>query len=309
VPDADAARLAGDTATAPGAGRVALLAHPAGHSVSPAMQRAAIEASGLDATYDAFDVPPSELAAAVASLRRDPWWGANVTVPHKTAVVPWIDELSPAARRLGAVNTIVRRGERLVGDNTDLPGFARALGDLRIGLAGGHVVVVGAGGAARAVVAALADAGARIALFNRSPDRARALVEALALPGVALLSSGALADAVVGCDLLVQTTTVGMDGGPLGSPLPDGLLPERGAVVDLVYRPAVTPLLAAALAAGLPAQNGLPMLVYQGALSFEAWTGVAAPVDAMGSAAEAALGGPGHGWTGLLADDDRPRVG
>jgi shikimate dehydrogenase len=220
-----------------------------------------------------------------------------------------MDELSPAARRLGAVNTIVRRGERLIGDNTDLPGFARALAALRVELVGARVVVIGAGGAARAVVAALADAGARIALHNRGTDRARALVESLALPAVALLTAEDLADAVVACDLLVQTTTVGMAGGPPGSPLPDGLLPHRGAVVDLVYRPAVTPLLAAALAAGRPAQNGLPMLVYQGALSFEAWTGVDAPVDAMGAAAEAALGGPGRGWSGLLAGDDRPRVG
>lgn len=305
--DADATPRAGGSAGT--AGRVALLAHPAGHSVSPAMQRAAFAALGVDATYDAFDVPPAELEAAVAALRGAPWWGANVTVPHKTAVVPWMDELAPAARRLGAVNTIVRRGGRLIGDNSDLPGFARALSDVRPDLAGARVVVVGAGGAARAVVAALADAGARIALHNRSAERARALVAALALPEVALLASEDLVGAVAGCDVLVQTTTVGMAGGPAGSPLPDGVLPAGGAVVDLVYRPAVTPLLAAALAAGLPAQNGLPMLVYQGARSFEAWTGVAAPVEAMGAAAEAALGGPGRGWSGLMADDDRPRVG
>lgn len=300
-----APRSGADPATA----RVALFAHPAGHSVSPAMQRAAFAARGLDATYDALDVPPEDVAAAVAALRRDPWWGANVTVPHKTAVVPWLDELAPAARRLGAVNTIVRRGDRLLGDNTDLPGFARALADLRPEIAGARVVVLGAGGAARAVVAALADAGAGIALHNRGPERARGLVEALALPGVVLLSGEALADAVRGCDLLVQTTTVGMAGGPPGSPLPAGLLPERGAVVDLVYRPALTPLLAAALAAGLPVQNGLPMLVYQGALSFEAWTGVAAPVDAMGRAAEAALGSPGRGWSDLRADGASAGVG
>lgn len=289
--------------------RVALFAHPAGHSVSPAMQRAAFAARGLDATYDAFDVPPEGVAAAVATLRRDPWWGANVTVPHKTAVVPWLDELAPAARRLGAVNTIVRRGDRLLGDNTDLPGFARALADLRPEIGGASVVVLGAGGAARAVVAALADAGARIALYNRSPQRMRELVEALALGGVTLLPGEALGDAVRGCDLLVQTTTVGMAGGPPGSPLPPGVLPERGAVVDLVYRPALTPLLSAALTAGLPVQNGLPMLVYQGALSFEAWTGVSAPVDAMGRAAEAALGGPGRGWSDLRADGASAGVG
>ncbi len=273
------------------------------------MQRAAFAAQGLDATYEALDVPPEGVAAAVAALRRDPWWGANVTVPHKAAVVPWLDELGPAARRLGAVNTIVRRGDRLLGDNTDLPGFARALGDMRLELGGARVVVLGAGGAARAVVAALSDAGASIALHNRGPERARRLVEALALPGVAVLSDQDLAAAVRRCDLVVQTTTVGMSGGPPGSPLPAGLLPERGALVDLVYRPALTPLLAAALAAGLPVQNGLPMLVFQGALAFEAWTGVPAPIDAMGRAAEAALGGPGRGWTGLLPDPPSAGVG
>jgi shikimate dehydrogenase len=276
-----------------------LFAHPAGHTVSPAMHRAALEATGVAGSYEALDVPPAGLAAAVASLRRAPWWGANVTVPHKTAVVPLLDELAPAARRLGAVNTIVRRGDRLVGDNTDLPGFARALADLPLTLAGAAAVVVGAGGAARAVVAVLADAGVRVALHNRSRARAEALLEALGLPWIDLLDDAGLAEATVGCDLLVQSTTVGMAGGPPGSPLPAGALPRRGVVVDLIYRPARTPLLAAAQAAGLTVQNGLPMLVYQGGLAFESWTGVAAPLDAMGRAAEAALGGPGRGWSGL----------
>jgi shikimate dehydrogenase len=276
-----------------------LFAHPAGHTVSPAMHRAALAAAGVAGSYDALDVPPAGLPAAVAALRRPPWWGANVTVPHKTAVVPLLDELAPAARRLGAVNTIVRRGDRLVGDNTDLPGFARALADLPLNLAGADVVVLGAGGAARAVVAVLADAGARIALHNRSRARAEALLEALGWAAVDLLDDADLADAASGCDLLVQTTTVGMAGGPPGSPLPAGALPRRGSVVDLIYRPSRTPLLAAAQAARLTVQNGLPMLVYQGGLAFEAWTGVPAPLDAMGRAAEAALGGPGRGWSGL----------
>jgi len=284
-----------------GTGRVALFAHPAGHSVSPAMHRAAFAATGVAGRYDAVDVAPDDLAAAVAALRAEPWWGANVTVPHKTAVVPLLDELTPAARRLGAVNTIVRRGRRLLGDNTDLPGFALALGALRPDLAGAAAVVVGAGGAARAVVAALLDAGARVSLHNRSRARAEALIAALGASTVRLLDDAALAVAVGASDLLVQTTTVGMEGGPVGSPLATGVLPRRGAVVDLIYRPARTPLLVDAQAAGLEVQNGLPMLVHQGALAFEAWTGVAAPVDVMGRAAEAALGGPGRGWSGLAA--------
>lgn len=287
------------TSAAADGGRAVLFAHPAGHSVSPAMQRAAFAAAGLAGRYEALDVAPADLPAAVARLRAPPWWGANVTVPHKTAVVALLDELTPAASRLGAVNTIVRRGDRLIGDNTDLPGFAMALADLRLPLAGASAVVLGAGGAARAVVASLADGGARIALHNRGRARAEALVAALRLPQVALLDEADLAAAVAECDLLVQTTTVGMAGGPAGSPLPPGVLPRRGTVVDLIYRPARTPLIAAAQAAGLPVQNGLPMLVHQGARSFEAWTGVAAPLDAMGRAAEAELGGPGRGWSGL----------
>lgn len=279
--------------------RLALLAHPAGHSVSPAMQQAALDALGLRATYEALDVPPDALAAAVAALRSEPWWGANVSVPHKEAVVPLLDALRPTARRLGAVNTIVREGDRLVGENTDLAGFARALDALGAFGDGATAVVLGAGGAARAVVAALRDRGVRVAVANRSLARAEALVAELGAGGARVLAAGEVEAAVRGADLLVQTTTVGMAGGPPGSPLPDGVLPRAGAVVDLVYRPARTPLLRAAAAAGLAVQNGLPMLVWQGAAAFEAWTGRTAPADAMGRAAEAALGGPGRGWSGL----------
>lgn len=286
--------------------RLALLAHPAGHSVSPAMQQAALDALGLRARYEALDVAPDDLAAVVAALRTDPWWGANVSVPHKEAVVPLLDELRPTARRLGAVNTIVRDGDRLVGDNTDLAGFARALDALGPFGAGATAVVLGAGGAARAVVAALRDRGATVAVANRSVARAEALVADLGTGGATVLAAGEIKAAVRAADLLVQTSTVGMAGGPPGSPLPLGLLPRSGAVVDLVYRPAVTPLLRAAAAAGLAVQNGLPMLVWQGAAAFEAWTGRTAPADAMGRAAEAALGGPGRGWTGLSEDPTAP---
>lgn len=278
--------------------RLALLAHPAGHSVSPPMMAAAFAAVDRQVRYDALDVAPERLAAAVTALRQAPWLGANVSVPHKAAVVPLLDELRPTARRLGAVNVVVREDERLIGDNTDLPGFARALAALGPG-AWRHAVVLGAGGAARAVVAALRDRGLAVAVHNRSPERAHALVAALGGGGATVLADADLAAAVAAADLLVQTTTVGMAGGPPGSPLPEGVLPVSGVVVDLVYRPAVTPLLRAARAAGLTVQNGLPMLVHQGAAAFEAWTGLLAPVDAMGRAAEAALGGDGRGWTGL----------
>ena len=290
----------------PGGARVAVLAHPAGHSVSPAMHRAAFAALGIDARYDAWDVPPRDLEAAVAALRSPPWWGANVTVPHKEAVVAWCDDLTPAARRLGAVNTIVRRGSTLLGDNTDLPGFARSLAGLRADWSDAAVVVIGAGGAARAVVAALVDLGARVSVFARRAERARALVDDLAPGAAEVLGESDRDAAIAACAALVQTTPVGMHGGPGGSPLPAGVLPRDGAVVDLIYRPPLTPLLCAARAAGLPLRNGLPMLVYQGAASFEAWTGRPAPIATMGAAAEAALGGPGRGWTGLDAPEDGP---
>lgn len=253
------------------------------------MQQAALDALALDARYQALDVPPAALPGAVAALRCDPWWGANVSVPHKETVVRWVDLLSPAAKRLGAVNTIVRCGAQLIGDNTDLVGFQHSLARLPWAVAQAPVVVLGAGGAARAVVAALHDLGAHITIANRNPERARALAAELAPDAHVLSDPDALAEAVRGAQLLVQTTTVGMHGGPPGSPLPLGVLPRQGAVIDLIYRPLRTPLLEAAEAAGLVLQNGLPMLVAQGAAALTLWTGRAAPVALMQQAAAAAL--------------------
>jgi shikimate dehydrogenase len=280
---------------APGAGpvRAVLLAHPSGHSLSPAMHDAAFAASGLEGRYEAWDVPPADLSAAVARLRADDaLLGANVTVPHKEAVAAYLDASTPVARRIGAINTVLRRGRTLVGDNTDAAGFVAAVAELGVPLRAGRVVVLGAGGAARAVVAALVDAGAIVGVHNRSRPRAEALVAAWRADGeVDVVGDEDLGEAVLAAHLLVNTTTVGMSGGPPGSPLQDGLLPRAGAVIDLVYRPRVTPLLAAARAAGLPVQDGVPMLVHQGALAFEAWTGRQAPVGIMRRAVEAALDG------------------
>lgn len=276
--------------------RALLLAWPAGHSLSPAMHGAAFRALGLDARYEAVAVPPEGLAQAVAALRAPEVLGANVTVPHKEAVLGLLDGLEPEAAAIGAVNTIQKDGARLVGANTDAAGFLRALReDAGVDPAGARVVVLGAGGAARAVVWALLAAGAdRVAVHNRSPARAEALAAAFAARGaVRVLEPAALAAELGPADLLVNTTSVGMarDGrDPDQSPLPAGLLPRRAFVADLVYRPARTRLLRDAEAAGLAVQNGLPMLVRQGAEAFERWTGRAAPVAVMQAAAEAALG-------------------
>lgn len=261
------------------------------------MQDAAFAAVGLRVRYRALDVPPEALAAAVAGLRQPDVIGANVTIPHKRSVMALLDALTPVARAVGAVNTITPHGDALEGHNTDVEGFLRALQELGVGIVGARVVVLGAGGAARAVVYALAGGGARVTLHNRGAERARTLAEDLASVGaVRCIAAAALPAEVAACDLVVNATSVGMRGGAAGaetSPLPDGVLPEHGAVMDLVYRPAETLLLRRAREAGRPTQNGVPMLVHQGAAAFSRWTGLLAPVEAMRRAAIAVLGAPG----------------
>lgn len=291
--------------SAPAAGsELYLLAYPAGHSVSPQMQTAALAHRGIDASYRALAVPPDDLAAALADLRERPsFLGANVTVPHKQTVMPLLDELSPTARAIGAVNTLVREDGLLVGDNTDASGFLRSLLEAGCEPAGLTAIVLGAGGSARAVAAALLGAGAVVQVANRSRTRAATLAAALeewtaaglVADGAALeaLPEGALASALSTCGLLVNCTSVGMAGGPLPGALPLDvdvkLLPSAAVVVDLVYRPLVTPLLAAALSAGLRTVDGIGMLVHQGAAAFEIWTGVSAPVEVMRRAAMSAV--------------------
>ncbi|HEX7022814.1 MAG TPA: hypothetical protein VF171_08140, partial [Trueperaceae bacterium] len=200
------------------------------------------------------------------------------------------------ARAIGAVNTLVHHGGMLLGHNTDAGGFLRALHQAGFAPQGKHALVLGAGGAARAVAYALLRAGvARLDLHNRSKDRAEALAGRFAALGqVRVPDDSELEAGVRDADLLVNTTPVGMEQGgvdPGDSPLPGGLLPVRALVVDLIYRPAETRLLAGARAAGLAVQNGLPMLVYQGAASFALWTGREAPAEIMFEAARAALAG------------------
>ena len=275
--------------------KVFLLAHPAGHSVSPAMHNAAFDSLGIDAKYEAWDVPPDDLAAAVASLRKENIYGANVTIPHKLAVLPLMDSLSNAAKQIGAVNTIVNQGGNLFGHNTDAAGFLRALKeDANFSPRGKSVVMLGAGGAARAVAYALLQEGvANLRVYNRTESKAEALVQDFLLfGGIEHLTETGLQDVVRDADLLINTTSVGMEKGgidPKVSLLPQSVLPKGGFVADLVYRPAVTQLMRDAKAAGLDVQNGLPMLVYQGAESFEYWTGQSPPADIMLRAATSAL--------------------
>ena len=280
--------------------RLGIIGYPLGHSASPAFQQAALDHLGIDAAYEAW---PERLADRVRELRAPEVLGFNVTIPHKQAVMPLLDEVDPTARDVGAVNTVVRTAGRLVGANTDVAGFLAALRDEgAYDPRGRSALLLGAGGAARAVAYALLTEGAaRVAIANRSPQRARALaaelnarfpatVDALPLDAEALaprLAAGAPAD------LLVNCTSLGMAHGPDpdASPIPDALIPAESLVYDLVYNPQETPLLAAARRAGARTLGGLPMLVYQGAVAFRLWTGRDAPVDVMLRAASAALSG------------------
>ncbi len=281
--------------------RFGVIGWPLAHTISPAFQKPALAALGVDADYVAAPTPPEDLGGRLTAMRRGEWDGLNVTIPHKVAVAGLVQHMSRAARRLGAVNTVIRRDGRLVGDNTDLEGFITALreyGDMDPGNAA--VVMLGAGGAARAAAWALLDAGAaQLTIANRSAQRARSLAAHLAsCTGTRVggygLDDPRLAPAVAGARLLVNTTSVGMAGGPAPelSPVPAGCLHARLCVFDIVYRPATTPLLAAAMAAGCATLGGLEMLVLQGAASLTRWLGRPAPVDVMMDAARAALAAP-----------------
>jgi shikimate dehydrogenase len=254
------------------------------------MHNAAFRRLRLDYLYLPFDVDPSRVAQAVEAIRALGLAGVNVTVPHKERVIPHLDRLTPQARAIGAVNTIVNRGGRLVGHNTDGAGFLAAL-RTRWGcnVRGRSVCLLGAGGSARAVAVALLGAGVkRLVIANRTAARGTMLAARLRrqFPGSSstvrglALSSDALDRAAAGCDLLVNATSAGMQ---RGDPrlLGPALVRRFPAVCDLIYAPPETRLLKDARAAGCRTMNGLPMLVYQGALSFELWTGRKAPIDVM----------------------------
>jgi shikimate dehydrogenase len=260
-----------------------VLSDSAGHSLSPVMHNAAFRALGLAAHYEALGVREAELPGVVAQLREEGVYGANVTIPYKLAVIPLLDELTLEAQRVGAVNTILNRGGRLLGHNTDGGGFVRALTeDAGYDPEGRDVVMLGAGGSARAVGLALLRAGATLGIANRTHAKAQALARALEHYGdVAAIRPTDVGRAVQRASLLVNTTSAGHETHGAGaSPLPHGFLP-REMVADIIYRPAQTPLLQAARTAGLKTQNGLPMLVYQGAEAFELWVGKPAPVEVM----------------------------
>jgi shikimate dehydrogenase len=276
--------------------RVVLIGHPVAHSLSGAMQQAAFDQLGIDATYELWDRPPIELADAIAEIRGDDFLGANVTIPHKERVVPLVDRLTEEGQATGAVNTITREGKRLVGHNTDVAGFKVAL-DKIVGKQKmpRNAVVLGAGGGARAVVYGLIREGfQRIIVFNRHLHRAEGLVkhfgrtaahmELRAMPWHESIIEAELAKT----KLLVNATSIGLTSDE--SPVPAEVLHGDLLVLDVIY--AQTRLLRDAAAAGADTSDGELMLLHQGAAAFTLWTGQPAPLDLMQQKlAEARAGG------------------
>jgi shikimate dehydrogenase len=260
----DPARPGGPSRT-----RLGVLGWPVGHSLSPAIQNAALAAVGLrEWRYQLLPVDPQLFAEVVAALPEAGFRGANVTIPHKRAVLALANRPTARARAIGAANTLTFDATEIVADNTDAPALISAV---PIELAGATALILGAGGSARAAVWALADAGvAEVRVWNRTPERARDHCAEL------------------------TCTAVGLDGadGLDGLPVAEGDLEGFACVVDFVYRASPTPLVAAAAGVGLPTVDGLDLLVGQGTLSFEQFTGRAAPVEVMRRAARGSPGRP-----------------
>jgi shikimate dehydrogenase len=276
---------------------VGLLGWPVEHSLSPAMHNAAFGSLGLDWAYVPLPVYPDHIGEALRGLLAMGFAGANVTVPHKQAVLPYLDDIAEDALVIGAVNTIVVRDDQLVGDNTDAAGFLASLAEAGFDPGGAYVAVLGAGGAARSIVHALAVAGARqVCIFNRHERRAYELCRDMAKFHTAVRFEAYPLAAVkmIGEDtcLVVNATSLGMWPDTETSPWPGGLpVPAHLTVYDLVYRPRETLFLTQARAGRAEIVDGLGMLVHQGAAAFELWTGRAAPVDVMRAGCEAVLQG------------------
>jgi shikimate dehydrogenase len=272
-----------------------ILGDPVAHSRSPAMHNAAFAALGIDATYLRFHVTPQQLPVAVRGLVALGIQGASVTVPHKERILPLLDEVTPQARAIGAVNTIVRRGDALAGHNTDAAGLVCALEEQNVQLAGANIAIFGAGGAARASVVGLAGRGAaKIVIFARQSALAASLIadvrgacgatELVARPW----QDTPLREVLSETDLLVQATSATLGSGPdsqaFARAVPLDVMRARSCVIDLVYKPLETALLARARERQLRALDGLGMLLHQGALAFALWTNKEPPLAVMRSA-------------------------
>jgi shikimate dehydrogenase len=258
-----------------------LIGKPVRHSLSPLMQNRAFAAAGHDAVYAAFEV--HDLPGAMAGIRALGLGGASITIPYKEAVLPFLEAVEGPAAKIGAVNTVVNQDGRLVGHNTDAPAAVQALLE-KTAVKGKDVLILGAGGAARAVGYGLMEQGGRIHIANRSAEKGERLARAM---GADFHPLSGIADAP--CDILINSTPVGMHPETEAMPVPAEFLNKGMTVMDIIYNPVRTRLLSAAEAAGARAIDGVSMFVYQGALQFELWTGRKAPVDLMKTVVYAAL--------------------
>ncbi len=276
-----------------------IVGDPIEHSLSPMMHNVAFETSGLNFVYVPFRLPRGAAEIGARAMRSLGIRGLNVTVPHKVDIMRFLDQVEPSAMRIGAVNTIVSKDGYLCGHNTDAPGFLRGLELHGIEVKDKEVVVLGAGGAARAVAFSLLDRGARLTVLNRNVVKAASLAEDVAVATGARIMHDVLADTALetrlaSASLLVNATTGGMHPHWNETPCPRRYLRRDLAVCDIVYNPPQTRLLKDAAASGAVVVNGVEMLVQQGALAFQLWTGTAAPVDVMRSIVCRELGHGSH---------------
>ena len=265
-----------------------IIGDPVEHTVSPLMHNAALAKMGVDYWYVPFRVRKEDLGKAIEGMRALNIRGLNVTIPHKVAVIPFLDKLDPLAEKIGAVNTIVNENGVLTGYNTDATGFLQALLERGIELKGKNVVILGAGGASRAISFILAERGAHLVVLNRllELDWAKELAHRISQTfnqevRVLKLDEENLAMVLDRADILVNATSVGMSPNIDETPVPAQLLRPGLVVFDIVYNPIKTRLLGEAEAAGAKTISGINMLVWQGALAAEKWTGLEAPVELM----------------------------
>jgi len=275
--------------------QVGLVGYPVTHSLSPRMQQAAFDALNIEAGYVLWETRSDKLAEKIASLRSPSMLGANVTIPYKEDVVPLVDECDPVAARIEAINTIVNRDGRLFGYNTDAPGFIRALIEFDaypFDCAGKKVVILGTGGAARAAAVALLENGVgEVVLLGRTEAHLHNILRHLRTLSVKIHGTTHIVGMLFGypeasgflsnADLVVNATPIGLKVDDSTLLLDVNVLPNTTLVMDMIFNPPLTPLLRAAQAHGCQVLNGLSMLLYQGALAFELWTGRHAPIEVM----------------------------
>jgi len=273
-----------------------ILGYPLGHSISPYFQNAAFTNLGIEATYEAWPVDAAELPERIQDLRESDFLGANVTIPYKELVMPLLDEIDDWALKIGSVNTIVNQSGILIGYNTDTVGFLRAISEYgNYEPSGQDVLLIGAGGAARAAAYALMEARVNtLWIANRTYDRARRLADEFLEMGEVKpigLDDPEFSKSAASASLIVNSTSLGMKHTSEAhiNPLEGFSIESSTLVNDMVYNPLHTPMLINAENRGARTLSGLPMLVLQGAASFELWTGKGAPVDIMFSAARQAL--------------------